>query len=368
MIGLYIHIPFCLKKCKYCDFNSFCASSSDKKRYLEALIKEAEKYKGTECDTVFIGGGTPTALETEDMQKLLVNIRGNFKIADGAEFTVEANPKTVDEKKLEIMLENGVNRLSVGVQSFNDAELRAIGRLHSAREASNTVMLAKKCGFENIGIDLMSALPGQTTDSFSKTLEIAAELDTTHISCYSLILEEGTPLYEEYCGGTLALPDEDTERAMYEYACDFLNKKGFRQYEISNFAKPGKKSRHNLKYWNCDEYIGIGLSAHSYLNGVRFSDTDNFEQYISENYLSGESERLTLKDKMSEFMFMGLRKTEGVSKEEFSKRFSADIEDYFAETVLKYKKWGMIVDENGFLRLSEKAISVSNQIMCGFIL
>ena len=368
MKGLYIHIPFCEKKCKYCDFNSFCASIADKNQYITALIDEMEKYKGTKCDTVFMGGGTPTALDTQNLFRVLEAINRNFVISDKTEFTAEVNPKTVDENKLKMMLENGVNRLSVGVQSLNDAELSAIGRIHSASDAEETIHMARKCGFENISIDLMSALPNQTMESFSKTLEKAVKLNTEHISCYSLILEEGTPLYKEYKNGKLILPDEDTEREMYEYACDFLKKNGYFQYEISNFAKPGKCSRHNLKYWNCDEYIGIGLSAHSYLDGVRFSNTGDFKQYISGDYFSEEREVLSEKDKMSEYMFMGLRKTEGVSKTEFSKRFSAEMEEIFSKPVLKYKKWGMIIDENDFLQLSKKAISVSNQIMCDFIL
>lgn len=368
MKGLYVHIPFCIKKCKYCDFNSFSFKKDDKKRYLNALYKQMENYRGEKLDTVFVGGGTPTCLENGEIEKLLKKINDVFSLSEDCEFTMEANPGTVDSKKLEIMLTGGVNRLSVGVQSFNDGELAAIGRIHSADEAERTISAAKACGFKNISIDLMSALPGQTSESFEKSLKKAIDLNPQHISCYSLILEDGTPLYKEYIENKLILPDEDTERYMYSRACEILEQNGYYRYEISNFAKNGKRSRHNLKYWNCDEYIGIGLSAHSYLDGKRFSNTNDFEQYNSGEFFSGEEEILSKEDKISEFMFMGLRKTEGVSKTEFLNRFSIAMEDVFAKPILKFVKMGMLIDENDFIRLSDDAVSVSNRIMCEFIL
>lgn len=368
MRGLYIHIPFCLKKCKYCDFNSFTFSCEDKKSYLSALFQQMEQYKGEKIDTVFIGGGTPTSLTAEEISLLLGKINATFEIQKDCEFTVEMNPKTVDREKLLALKNGGVNRLSVGVQSFDDIELEKIGRIHTGSDAIETVKLIKECGFENFSIDLMSALPGQTMDTFRKNLEVALSLGTTHISCYSLILEEGTPLYEEYIRGEINLPDEDVEREMYDYAVEFLKENGYERYEISNFAKAGYQSAHNIKYWQCDEYIGIGLSAHSYIDGVRFSNTHDFDNYIDGDFTKYNEEKLTKNDMMSEFMYMGLRMDAGVSKQEFKNRFGEDIDQIFSAPLEKFMAMGMIEENDGFYRISEKGISVSNSIMCEFIL
>ncbi len=368
MKGLYIHIPFCLKKCKYCNFNSFSPLCNEVKDYLSALFCEMREYKEEEVDTLFIGGGTPTCLEANDLKLLLEEIKNNFKISKNAEFTVEANPKTLDKEKLLILEKGGVNRISLGVQSFDDNELQKIGRVHTACDAIKTIELIKESGFSNFNIDLISAIPNQTEESFLNTLKTTISLNPSHISCYSLILEEETPLYEESLRGNLNIPDEETDRKMYELACELLKENGYTQYEISNFAKVGCKSRHNIKYWSCDEYIGIGLSASSYIGDVRFSNTDDFSEYIKGNFHDGERVILSKNDKMSEFVFMGLRKTEGISKVEFKKRFKEDIFDVFGEVILKYKKMGMIEETNDFLRLSHDALSISNTIMADFIL
>ncbi len=368
MKGLYVHIPFCLKKCKYCDFNSFEFSKEDKKNYLDALFCDMKRYKGEAVDTVFIGGGTPTALDSGELRVLLSKIRENFSLSENCEFTIEANPKTVDNEKLLVMKEAGVNRVSVGVQSFLDSELLRLGRIHTAKDAEDTVMLLKTCGFENISIDLMCAIPDQTIESFKYTLGKTFSLSPAHISCYSLILEEGTPLFYENESGALVLPDEDTEREIYELACSKLEKHGYHQYEISNFARQGRCSRHNEKYWNCEEYIGVGLSAHSYIAGVRYSNTDDFSSYVKGEFESGDREVLSKEEKMSEFMFLGLRKTCGVSQKEFLKRFGVDMEKVFEKPLSKFIKMGMLEEENGNFRLSHNAISVANQIMCEFII
>lgn len=367
MKGLYIHIPFCIKKCKYCDFNSFSACEKEKDTYLHALFSEMKRYKGESVDTVFIGGGTPTSLSAEQLERLLKNINENFLQDTFCEFTVEANPKTLDRKKLELMKKYGVNRISIGVQSFNDNELKKLGRIHTGKEAEETVKLAKEY-FENVSIDLMCAIPNQTKESFLENLKKAFSLKPQHISCYSLILEEGTPLFDEYEKGLLSLPDEDTEREIYDIACREMEKHGYNQYEISNFARENKESRHNLKYWTCEEYIGLGLSAHSYSGGIRFSNTDDFSSYIKGDFASGEREVLTKEDIMSEFMFLGLRKTHGISKTHFKNRFNEKIENIFGEQIVKFKKMGMIEEIGDNIRLSKKAISVSNQILCEFII
>ena len=367
MKGLYIHIPFCIKKCKYCDFNSFSAGCEDKDAYLNALILEMEKYRGEIVDTIFIGGGTPTSLSKEQLEFLLQNISKNFLPSKYCEFTVEANPKTLDKEKLKTLKKYGVNRLSIGVQSFNDGELEKLGRVHTALDAEETILLAKKY-FDNISIDLMCAIPNQTKESFCQNLEKAFSLGTQHISCYSLILEAGTPLFDENEKGNLTLPDEDTEREIYEIAVTEMENHGYMQYEISNFSKVGYESKHNIKYWRCDEYIGIGLSAHSYVDGVRFSNTDDFSSYIKGEFLSGEWEVLSKEDKMSEFMFLGLRMTEGVTKMAFCHKFNEDMEKVFEKPLSKFKKMGMIEEKGDRIRLSKQAISVSNQVMCEFIL
>ncbi len=367
MKGLYIHIPFCIKKCKYCDFNSFSACEKEKDAYLNALISEMEKYRGELVDTIFIGGGTPTSLTTEQLELLLQNVKEKFILTDSCEFTIEANPKTLDREKLETLKKYGVNRLSIGVQSFNDGELEKLGRVHTALDAEETILLAKKY-FDNISIDLMCAIPDQTKESFRENLKKAFLQEVQHISCYSLILEEGTPLFEENEKGNLVLPDEETEREIYDMLVTEMEKHGYIQYEISNFAKAGFESEHNKKYWQCDEYIGIGLSAHSYIGGIRFSNTDDFSAYIEGEFLSGEREVLSKDDKMSEFMFLGLRKTGGVSKTEFFDRFSEDMEKVFEKPLSKFKKMGMIEEKGDRIYLSKKAISVSNQIMCEFII
>ncbi len=368
MKGLYVHIPFCLRKCKYCDFNSFEFSKADKKSYLDALFCDMKRYRGEAVDTVFIGGGTPTALDCEELSALLTGIRETFSLSDSCEFTIEANPKTVDREKLLILKNGGVNRVSVGVQSFVDNELIKLGRIHTAKDAEETVRLLKSCGFENISIDLMCAIPDQTIESFKRTLDTAFSLGVEHISCYSLILEEGTPLFYENEIGELVLPDEDTEREIYELACGEMERHGYHQYEISNFAKKGFCSHHNEKYWRCEEYIGVGLSAHSYIDGVRFSNTDDFSSYINGTFESGEREELSQNDKMSEFIFLGLRMTCGVSQKEFLKRFGVDMKKVFEKPLSKFIKMGMIEEEKGIFRLSHKAISVANQIMCEFII
>ncbi len=368
MKGLYVHIPFCVKKCRYCDFVSFSDCDWDKDRYLDALFSEFGQYKGMECDTVFIGGGTPTSLSKDQLERLLWAINRCFSITAGCEFTIEANPKTLDMDKLSVLKKGGVNRLSLGIQSFDNDELKVIGRIHTAKDAIDTFKLARKQDFDNISLDLMSALPDQTMESFKRNIDNAIGLNPEHISCYSLIPEEGTPIYSEFEQGKLQLPDEEAEREMYEYACEALEKSGYVQYEISNFAKRGRASKHNMKYWQCHEYIGTGLAAHSYVEGMRFSNTSDLKQYLMGYYKNDDCEVLDENDKMSEFMFMGLRMTEGVSEVEFSERFGKNIDDIFGNTLLKYINLGMIKREKGRIFLAHGALSVSNTIMCEFIL
>lgn len=368
MQGLYVHIPFCVRKCRYCDFISFCGMADVHGDYIDVLGREMAQYAGSAIDTVFIGGGTPTVLEPAHLEKLLGLIGENFCLQPDTEFTIEANPKTLTKEKLAILRAGGVNRLSIGVQSFCDEELKMLGRIHSARDAYNTVQMAQDAGFSNINLDLMSALPEQTPEKFRYSLGQAVGLAPTHISCYSLILEEGTPLAKAYAAGEFRIPDEDTDRAMYELACAYLQEHGFGQYEISNFAKPGFACRHNLKYWECQPYIGIGVAAHGFDGALRRANTESLTEYLAGHGIGRIEDRLTVEDQMSEFMILGLRKIEGVSETEFFKRFQTSVDDVFGKTIQKFTAGGFLCREGGRVFLSRTGISVSNGVMCEFIL
>ncbi len=366
MKGLYIHIPFCVKKCEYCDFLSFSDKTAYFEKYTEALLGELSRYEGTEIDTVFIGGGTPSVLSHTLIEKICNGVRANFKLSADVEWTMEINPGTITDEKIQAMLEGGINRVSVGVQSFNDRELRAIGRIHSSRTAYDTVNTLYKSGFNNISIDLMESLPYQTAETFKETLKTAITLPLSHISVYSLIIEEGTPIKEKYDCGVYALPDDDNDREMYRYTGEFLAEYGFCRYEISNYAKDGFESRHNLKYWNCDEYIGVGLGAHSYVDGVRSHNTSELDVYLN-GITCVNRDILTETDKQGEFMMLGLRKTEGISREKFRKRFGKYPEAVWGDTITKFTSMGLMENDGAFCRLTRRGLDVANPIMCEFL-
>ena len=364
--GLYIHIPFCKKKCKYCDFISYTGREDIFDKYIEKLSDEALEYKGSEIDTVFIGGGTPSLLSCEQLKKLTEIIITTFVLSDDCEFTIEANPKTLDGDKLKTLKMCGINRISLGVQSFCDNELKVIGRIHDAKTAYNTVELIKEYGFDNFNLDLMMNLPNQTKKSLSKTLETAISLNPSHISCYSLILEENTPLFEEYESGKFQASSDDYDRELYTLAKDILSQNGYEQYEISNFAKKGFKSRHNLKYWNCDEYIGLGVAAHSYLNGIRFYNTSEIDEYLNGFYHKEETS-LSNEDEISEYIIMRLRLKDGIVASEFKKRFNVDFYESYKSLIDKFINTGFMKYENNSYKLTDKGFDVSNSIMCEFI-
>ena len=366
--GLYVHIPFCIKKCAYCDFVSCSGMESYFDEYIEEIEKEASGYSTETVDTVFIGGGTPTVLSAKQLTKLCCGIKQHISISDNAEYTIEANPKTLDESKLEAIKKSGINRISIGVQSFNDSELKAVGRIHNSKEAVRTIEKVKEYGFCNINLDIMMNLPNQTDESLLSTLETAVGLEPAHLSCYSLILEENTPLFEAYKSGKYKEPDQETDRRRYHMTIDFLNKHGYNQYEISNFAKPGKECRHNIKYWSCSEYIGLGAAAHSYYKGERFSNTDDIKRYISGNHRSGNAEKLSEKDRISEYMIMKLRMTEGVSEKVFYEKFGKAIKDIYTAQLESFIKKGLIKHENGFYSLTEYGTDISNYVMCDFLI
>ncbi len=364
MRGLYVHLPFCLKKCSYCDFVSYENCYSYESAYVKALLKEFCAYRGEEIDTVYLGGGTPTSLKTESLVALLSGIRQTFCVAKNAEITVECNPKTADKDKFSQLISHGVNRLSVGVQSFDDDVLKTIGRVHTADDAKKCIEDAKEAGFCNISADLMFGIPGQSVSSVQESVAYLAKLPVCHISCYGLILEEQTPLFNGVESGLLVLPDEDTELLMYRTITAELAKAGFDQYEISNYAKSGYESRHNLKYWDAAEYIGCGAGAHSYFQGVRFCHSADLDVYLKNPLLRCEEEAILPDEQMKEFMILGLRRSCGVSRKEFSARFSKELDACFGDVVERFVFLGLLESNGDVVRFTEDGMYVSNTVLC----
>lgn len=365
MHGIYIHIPFCKQKCNYCDFASYPAKLSRQDEYIDSLIGEMSSRKGTPADTVYIGGGTPSVLSNENLVKLLTAVNNTFDLQSDTEFTVEVNPKTVDEDKAKIFKDYGVNRISIGSQSFCDNELECLGRIHTAEDTENTFNLLRANGFDNISLDLMYALPNQTMASLSESIDKVLSLNPEHISCYGLKYEKGTPFFKMLTDGKLAECDEDTFADMYELICSRLKENGFIHYEISNFAKAGRESRHNLKYWNLENYLGFGVSAASYENNRRYTHTDDFDRY-SEACEFAEDYIVTKTEAMSEFVILGLRVlNSGVDKRKFHSKFGVELDDIFADA-LKRTALHTINDANT-LKLKEKSALISNSVMCEFM-
>ncbi|MEG1780115.1 MAG: radical SAM family heme chaperone HemW [Clostridium sp.] len=390
LLELYIHIPFCMKKCLYCDFLSFAADDKIKERYVEALIKEIRtmgkfyEEDDLKCGityevcSVFFGGGTPSVLKAEQTIAIMKAVKESFRIAESCEITTEANPGTLSAEQLTAYLSCGINRLSLGLQSADDQELKELGRIHTFHTFLESFHLAREAGFENINVDLMSALPGQTIESYVRTLHMVADLSPEHISAYSLIIEEGTPFYERYgtgAQGNRLLPDEDTDRAMYHVTKTYLKTMGYERYEISNYAKPGKECIHNTGYWMGTEYLGLGLGSSSYMNGERFTNTSDISSYMKmssadfmKRHHHEERECLTAKAKMEEFMFLGLRLSKGIRTEEFQKRFGISIEQVYGTVIQHFLKDGLMEDRNGSLRLTEYGTDVSNAVLSEFLL
>ena len=374
-ISLYIHIPFCAQKCLYCDFPSFARKDHLRKAYIEALNKEIislrEKHNNLEINTIFIGGGTPSVLEADELECLLKEV-AKLNMAKDIEYSMECNPGNLTEEKLEVMKKYGVNRISMGLQAKQDNLLKGLGRIHNYKTFKENFLLAKKVGFNNINVDLMFGLPNQRLNEWEETLREIISLEPAHISAYSLIIEEGTAFYNLYENDKLKLPTEEEERKMYHLAKKILEENGFNQYEISNYAKEGKECRHNLAYWNMDNWIGVGSAAASYINGKRIKNISSVEKYINSINEKGEAVEEIINnsknDNMEEFMFMGLRKINGIDENEFKKRFSMNINDVYGEILNKYIDEGLLIRESGRIFLSEKGIEISNVIMADFLL
>lgn len=370
-IALYIHIPFCKQKCLYCDFPSFSSKDKLMDSYTEALCKEIEKVNNNLIETIFIGGGTPTYLSIENWKKISKTITG-LRLKDDYEFTIEGNPGSFTSEKLRCFKEMGVNRLSIGLQAFQNHHLKALGRVHNVQDFIDTYNIARDIGFDNINFDVMFGLPNQTVIEWEETLKKCIELSPEHISCYSLIIEEGTPYYKMYEMGSLILPEEDEERKMYDLTLRLLKNQGYIQYEISNFSKPGRECRHNLVYWSLENYIGCGSGAHSYMDGCRYRNTESIEEYImkinTENNAVVEKCKNTIEDNMEEFMFMGLRKIAGISTYEFEKRFNVSINRIYSTVIQKHINNRLLEREEERIFLTPKGIELSNTVMSDFIL
>lgn len=422
-ISIYIHIPFCVKKCQYCDFLSAPADSRTQEVYLRALKQEireqAARYREYEVQTVFIGGGTPTAVPCENLCEVLKTVFSFYRMNPHAEISMEANPGTVTKEALLSYRKAGINRISIGLQSADDVELKLLGRIHTYRDFQQTYRWAQEAGFTNINLDIMSALPGQSVENYKKTLETVLSLNPQHISAYSLIVEEGTPFYEKYGQESEKLqatgekqpdlPSEEEEREMYALTEKLLAAAGYHRYEISNYALPGRECRHNLVYWKRGNYVGFGLGAASMVENVRFENIREMQEYLAEyagmpdaepvfaevaqgdkQALSNEQEfslredthseneqelsirenvhLLSLQEQMEETMFLGLRLTEGVSKAEFHRQFGVSMEQIYGEVIRKNTAKGLLIDEAGYVCLTREGMDLSNYVMAQFLL
>ena len=371
---LYLHMPFCVRKCAYCDFLSFPTDQETQNLYTRRLREDIDamgkKYGDIPVDTIFIGGGTPSVPDSALIVGIMEHVRKAFHVAEGAEISMEANPGTVTKEKLTDYRRAGINRLSFGLQSANDRELKLLGRIHTWAEFLESFHLARECGFTNINIDLMSALPGQTRESWKDTLKRVTDLNPEHISAYSLIIEDGTPFGEKYGSeeGRKLLPDEDSEREMYHETKRFLRDCGYERYEISNYAKPGRACRHNIGYWTGLPYLGLGLGASSYMDGCRFAVNSDMKQYLEEKPgMFTDVEKLTKKDMEEEFFYVGLRMTAGVSLPEFERRFGVSAKDVYPGLMETFVAEKAAVFQGDRFVLTDYGLDVSNYIMAQFL-
>ncbi len=371
---LYIHIPYCRQKCRYCDFASWAGQDSTMDAYVSAVLAEADGlslYHGTPMETVFIGGGTPSVLPAEALDRLLRGLRERFHLPDGIEFTSEANPGTLTPPWLETACRNGVNRLSMGMQTSHPSLLKTLGRIHTQKNVEDSVRLVRQMGIDNLSLDLMFGLPGQTPDMWRDTLDAALALQPEHLSCYGLIPEEGTPLQRDLDNGRLTLPGEDDERRMYDDALSILSRQGYHQYEISNFARPGRECRHNIGYWTRTPYIGLGASAASLLptrnGGLRLTNPSGIRDYIAmaEEKAWRRRDRTTLlpEDARFESLMLGLRMTWGVSEADFAAMHGMTLMDYCGDVLTQQEQRGLLIHQDGRWALTRRGMDVQNAIL-----
>lgn len=397
-LELYIHIPFCARKCAYCDFLSFPGDQQAQREYSLKLVEEI-RYQSAHAQeyqvvSVFIGGGTPSILKAEYMAEILCCLKESFQILPDAEISMEVNPGTITAEGLARYKEAGINRISMGLQSADDQELRWLGRIHTYDDFLKSYQRVRMAGFHNVNVDLISAIPGQTLESWKNTLKKTVMLKPEHISAYSLIVEKGTPYYDRYgyepaeghCGGQREsaclmsmpeLPDEDMEREMYYLTQEFLREQGYERYEISNYSKKGYECKHNMGYWLGTEYLGFGLGASSYFGGCRFHNSPDFKEYcdaafdreeVFQKVLRQDFEKLTIEQKMEEYMFLGLRMIEGVSAQEFVSRFGHNIKNVYGMILSEMEENGLMEWKDGYYRLTSRGVDISNYVMSRFLL
>lgn len=377
-LGIYIHIPFCVSKCVYCDFNSFPCDDETKKAYLRAMKEEIKQFAilnkqyiaDRKVGTIFFGGGTPTILPSHNIVDILNTIKDNFDVDYDAEITIECNPGTANESKLSTYLWAGINRLSLGLQSPNNQELRELGRIHTFEQFIEAYDTARLVGYKNINIDLMSGIPFQTVEGYERNLRTITALRPEHISAYSLILEEGTKLYDIVSKAKMKiLPSEDEDREMYAITKKILGSLGYNRYEISNYAKSGFECKHNVSYWRQVDYIGFGISAASLMSGKRFTNTADIRSYIANPYGNySEIRGLSDKDRMEEFMFLGLRNTSGISADDFKNTFGKDIDDVYHDVIKKHVEIGTLTVNGDRVFLTDRGLDVCNSVMADFLL
>lgn len=372
---LYIHIPYCRQKCRYCDFSSYAGQESTMARYVDALLKEAEAMSagaaGQSISTVFLGGGTPSILPAVLLSKLLHGLHRRFDIPAGIEFTTEANPGTLSPEWLQAALDGGVNRLSMGMQASQPALLEALGRIHRFSDVCDSVRMARRMGFENISLDLMFGLPGQTPQMWQETLHAALSMDVEHLSCYGLIPEDGTPLKRDLDVGRLCLPSEEEERQMYDDALSILAAHGYQQYELSNFARPGRACKHNIGYWQRVPYIGLGASAASFLptprGGLRLCNPSGIQAYLSmadeQAWRQRERTSLLPEDARFESLMLGLRMTCGVSEDAFAAMHGMTLNDYCGDVLRRQEAAGLLSHHGGHWALTRRGMDVQNAIL-----
>ena len=372
-IGIYVHIPFCKKKCDYCDFISYCGKDDLIEKYVDSVKKEIEHVKiKSEITTIYIGGGTPSYIDSKFIVQILEKIKEK-NVAQDAEITIEVNPGTVTQEKLQDYIDCGINRISIGLQTANDELLKQIGRIHNYEQFLETYKLAKKVGFKNINVDLMLGLPNQRIIDLKESLENVLKLAPKHISVYSLIVEDGTPIANKIENGKLKLPDEELERNMYWYVKNTLELNGYKHYEISNFAKKGYESKHNINCWNQMEYVGIGTAAHSYRDITRYSNTEDIKEYIK-NVQKGEFEKNRIiheiqkeEDSEKEFMLLGLRKIDGIKISEFKNKFGDNPIYLYRNELKKLSDEKLIIIQDDNIRLSNKGIDLANLVWEEFV-
>ncbi|HEL1061074.1 TPA: oxygen-independent coproporphyrinogen III oxidase [Streptococcus equi subsp. zooepidemicus] len=367
----YVHIPFCTQICYYCDFSKVFIKNQPVDAYLEALIKEFESYQISSLKTLYIGGGTPTAITAKQLDYLLSHLQQHLQLDQLEEFTIEANPGDLTEDKIAVLRQSAVNRISLGVQTFNDKQLKQIGRSHTEAQIYTTIASLKEAGFQNMSIDLIYALPGQTIQQVKENVAKALSLDIPHLSLYSLILEHHTVFMNKMRRGKLQLPTEDLEAEMFEYIISEMEASGFEHYEISNFTKPGFESRHNLMYWNNDEYFGCGAGASGYLNGIRYRNRIPIQHYlkaVADGNARLSEEVLTKEEMMEEELFLGLRKKSGVSVSRFQEKFGLSFESRYGPVVRELQNQGLLVEDKDFVRMTKKGLFLGDSVAEKFIL